>query len=718
VSVGARAPGVRRHAADEPTAARAPEAPGGGGALHQLLALVEAQVRAAVAARRALDPNPDDAFRGLYLSDEQVDRLLAGGWPPVAAPDAVRAKVRRRVEAVLAAERGEPGSLVHLASRFGLETLDVELLVVALAPDLDSRLERLFGYLNDDVTRRRASVGLALELCGESPMGPGRHHLGPSSPLVAGGLVFLEEPERPFLTRSLRVPDRVAAHLLGDDSPPPELADLLLPAPAPVELDAASLARAIEGGVAFVYLHERPGTAGRALAVEALRVAGLEALNVDLARLGPDADPATVASCLEREARLRGAAIVAGPLEALGERASPRERAAVRAFAELDATVVLVGRGGWDPACSWRVPLVLDAPLPSLPARLGAWQAQLGSSVAPAALEAAVAAFRLAPEQIAQASQAARWHALHADEAVGPAHVRIGALGQNSAGLERLARRVQPAVGFDDLVLPASTRRALEELVGRVRHRELVLGEWGMRPGGARGHGVTALFAGESGTGKTMSAEVVAGALGLELYTINLATVVDKYVGETEKNLEKIFAEVDGVNGVLFFDEADALFGKRSEVRDAHDRYANIEVAYLLQRIETFEGLAILATNLRANVDEAFTRRLDAVVDFPFPDEAQRLELWRRCLGASVPLEPDVDLDFLAASFELSGGNIRSIALTAAYLAAADRRPLSMADVVRAVHREYRKLGRLSVRAEFGKWYDVVASEEELEGAS
>jgi SpoVK/Ycf46/Vps4 family AAA+-type ATPase len=228
---------------------------------------------------------------------------------------------------------------------------------------------------------------------------------------------------------------------------------------------------------------------------------------------------------------------------------------------------------------------------------------------------------------------------------------------------------------------------------------------------------VTALFAGDSGTGKTMSAEVVAGALGLDLYTINLATVVDKYVGETEKNLERIFSEVDGVNGVLLFDEADALFGKRSEVRDAHDRYANIEVAYLLQRIETFDGLAILATNLRANVDEAFTRRLDAVVDFPFPDLEQRRLLWERCLGVRVPLAGDLDLEFLAASFELSGGNIASIALTAAYLAAEQLEGpgrhdgVSMADIVRAVHREYRKLGRLSVRSEFGEWYSVVADE-------
>jgi SpoVK/Ycf46/Vps4 family AAA+-type ATPase len=216
------------------------------------------------------------------------------------------------------------------------------------------------------------------------------------------------------------------------------------------------------------------------------------------------------------------------------------------------------------------------------------------------------------------------------------------------------------------------------------------------------------LFAGDSGTGKTMSAEVIAAELGMDLYAVNLATVVDKYVGETEKNLEQIFQEAAGVNGVLLFDEADAIFGKRSEVRDAHDRYANIESAYLLQRMEAFDGLAVLATNLRANLDDAFTRRLDMVIDFPVPDEDSRLCLWDRCLGRLMPRHSDVDLGFLAKAFELSGGNIRSAVVTSAYLAAAGDRPVTMADLIAAVAREYQKLGRLCLESEFGPYLDLV----------
>jgi len=215
---------------------------------------------------------------------------------------------------------------------------------------------------------------------------------------------------------------------------------------------------------------------------------------------------------------------------------------------------------------------------------------------------------------------------------------------------------------------------------------------------------VVALFAGDSGTGKTMSAEVVAAELGLDLYVIDLSSVVDKYIGETEKNLERVFTEAAGVNGVLLFDEADAVFGRRSEVRDARDRYANVESAYLLQRVESFDGIAVLTTNLRSNVDPAFTRRLDAVVDFPQPDAAERLALWDRCLGPDLPRAGDLDLAFCAERFELAGGSIRACAVSAAYLAADADRPVGMAEVIAAVHQEYRKLGRLLLDSEFGPW--------------
>jgi SpoVK/Ycf46/Vps4 family AAA+-type ATPase len=286
--------------------------------------------------------------------------------------------------------------------------------------------------------------------------------------------------------------------------------------------------------------------------------------------------------------------------------------------------------------------------------------------------------------------------------------LQAGARSQNSTGLNRLARRLEPRVGYDDLVASDHVQRQLRGIAARARLRQRVLDEWNMAASSSRGRGVTALFAGDSGTGKTMSAEVVAGSLGLDLYVIDLSTVVDKYIGETEKNLDRIFDQAEQVNGVLLFDEADAIFGKRSEVKDARDRYANVEVAYLLQRMEQFEGIAILTTNLRANIDDAFLRRLDVLVDFPMPDPAGRRQLWERQLRPELPVADDIDVVFLADAFELSGGNIRNIVLASAFDAAAEGQPVTMAHLVQATAGEYRKLGRLCVEAEFGPYFPLI----------
>jgi hypothetical protein len=672
------------------------------------LSVIEARVRAIVAERRATDPSPDDPFRGLYLSDEHVDRLLAGQpeTPPVDRETADRlAAIEQGADTAAAA--GADIRLRRLASAFDLTPLDVELLLVALAPDLDARFERLYSYLHDDVTRRRASIGLALDLCA-TPLasGPARQRLMETGPLLTAGLVEVGDIDRPFLTRTLHVPDRVTAHLLGGDDIDAELQPYVADVTPEGAGDAEPLVRAVRSGARLLYLRERLGASGRGLSVAALQCLGMPAIALDLARLRPGDVAATVARVAAREARLRAAGLVAGPIDALLERDAT---SGVRAFAEAPGVVMLVGRHSWDPAWSRDVPVLVDAHPPDAAMRLQLWRGSLNGrgDESDDALDSTTH-FRLTPEQVHRATLAARQQAVLDGGQLTPAHLRAGARSQNGAGLEHQARRVEPAVAWSDLVLPPACLAGLRELSARARHRDRVIDDWGMRPGGGRGRGITALFAGDSGTGKTMSAEVIAGELGLDLYAINLATVVDKYVGETEKNLERIFAEADGVNAVLLFDEADALFGKRSEVRDAHDRYANIEVAYLLQRMETFDGLAILATNLRANLDDAFARRLDAVIDFPMPAVDNRRALWEKCLGAEVPRRDDVDLDFCAARFELSGGNIRSIAVTAAYFAAVSGEPVGMLDLMRATQREYRKLGRLCVPSEFGPWFELV----------
>ncbi|WP_046779463.1 ATP-binding protein [Streptomyces yangpuensis] len=690
------------------------------------LRLVEDRVRHAVALRRSVDPDPDDPYRGQYLTPEAVARILDGGEEhgpglPALAP----------------AGPPPPGSpLDVLAARFGLEPVDLDLLLVALAPDLDARFERLYGYLNDDLTRRRPTVGLALALCGRDHAAAARFRLSPGAPLVAGGLLEVTDPERPPLSRTLTVPDRVTAHLLGDASPDPDLAEVLGeaaddPAVDPGELHLAAAAGA--SGTGHVHLRTRGGDP-EGLAAAALQARGLGLLVLDPVALThrTRALPA-LARAAAREARLLGAGVLLGPLEALPDK--PDERAHVlRTLCTVLRGIPLFthGTSGWEPAWAAATPVSLTVTAPTPERQAVRWRHALeraaaehgrtddardrgaaagagGEAAGAEALARSVSAHRLDAGQLRRAADTASRTAALDGRPVSPDDLRSAVRAQNGAGLARLARRVEPAVGWDDLVLPAPTHRRLRDLAVRARHRDQVLGQWGMRPGGGRGRGVIALFAGSSGTGKTMSAEVVAADLGMDLYVVDLSTVVDKYVGETEKNLERIFTEASAVNAVLLFDEADAIFGKRSDVKDSHDKHANMESAYLLQRMESFDGIAILTTNLRANLDEAFTRRLDVIADFPVPDAVQRRALWERCLGDRLPRADDVDLGFCADRFELAGGSIRACAVTAAYFAAASGEPLTMRQVMTAVAQEYRKLGRLVLEGEFGPYLGQVA---------
>ncbi|MFF3658588.1 ATP-binding protein [Streptomyces olivochromogenes] len=641
--------------------------------------------------RSATDPTAADPLRGLYLSEDAVRHLLEpAGQDP--APES------------WVSERGDRLDL--LAGRLGLTELDVRILLIALAPDLDRTFEPLYGYLNDDVSRRRATTGLALDLCGlPAHHAEARARFHPSAPLAALGLAVVEEPERPFLSRSLRVPDRLIAHLLGDETLDAALTGHVHRLRAPArgeqydEVFLRRLADRLTAAPLTVYLREHRAGDGLACAAGALRDASVrEALH-----FAPDRTTGQepIADLL-REARLRDCAIVVSPL--------PEDPAPLmRALAVDDVSVLFTDPRPYDPHwCDHRDPLVLDAPRLRSGA-VDAWAVALGTGVdtetsaqvAPVPepapgfeLAPVVAPYRLGGDRILRAARAAQRLAVFEGTALTPAHLRLAARQQSASGLERHARRIRPDVGWEDLVLPDKPLVQLHELALRARHRDQVLGDWRLSAGGGRGRGVLGLFAGDSGTGKTLSAEVVAAELGLDLYVVQLSSIVDKYVGETEKNLERIFTEADRTDAVLLFDEADSVFGKRSEVKDSHDRYANMESSYLLQRLESFDGIALLTTNLRANIDEAFTRRLDLVIDFPFPDADQRLALWRHAL-THVPCAQDTDPRAVARDFELAGGSIRSAVVTAAYGAAGRGAPVDTADLLEGARREYRKAGRL-----------------------
>ena len=363
------------------------------------------------------------------------------------------------------------------------------------------------------------------------------------------------------------------------------------------------------------------------------------------------------------------------------------------------APVIVGARARWQLAGvdRQRVFLWIELPIPDYAHRCSLWRHFLDrAGIAPDAdLSLLAGQFLLTAGQIRDAVSTVQDNVARKGSPAGPADLFAAARSHSSPGLSGLARKITPRFRWDDIVLPQDQLAILREIVSSVRERPLVMDAWGVGRKLASSNGVTILFAGPPGTGKTMAAEVIASELGLDLYKIDLSTIVSKYIGETEKNLERIFGEAQSSNAILFFDEADAIFGKRSEVKDAHDRYANIEVSYLLQRMEAYDGVTILATNLRANLDEAFTRRLQFAVDFPFPEEEYRLRIWQTLFPPDVPRQPDLDFSLLARRFKLAGGNIRNIIVGAAFLAAADGGSVTMDHLLHGTRREMQKMGRL-----------------------
>ncbi|MET9418932.1 ATP-binding protein, partial [Streptomyces klenkii] len=302
------------------------------------------------------------------------------------------------------------------------------------------------------------------------------------------------------------------------------------------------------------------------------------------------------------------------------------------------------------------------------------------------------ARLRLTPTAAAALEHLHRRAALNAHTITADA-ARDAAAHQATTELSHLARRITPQVSWPDILLPTTAREHLEMLITRVSHRDDVFTRFGLRRGGGRGHGTAALFAGESGTGKTLAAEVVAAELHMDLYIVNLPSVVSKYIGETEKNLERIFSAAETLRSVLLFDEADSMFAKRGEVKGSNDRHANMQSGYLLQRLESFNGLAILTTNLRSNIDTAFTRRFDEVIEFPSPGPEVRARLWKTFLSEHAPL--DMPYETLARAYDLAGGSIRASVETAAFTAILKGRELTLADVLTGIQSEYSKLGRI-----------------------
>jgi ATPase family associated with various cellular activities (AAA) len=641
---------------------------------------IERRVRDAVQRVARVDPNPTDPFRGLYVSDD--------------------------LAVALTRTRSGPGldeRLALAAERLELDALDATVLAVCAAPELDPRFGRLYAYLHDDVTRKLASPRLVARLLeGEGVRAADvLACFAASARLRAGGAIRLQGDDVaiPLAERGIKLSDRLAAFLLGsrldEQAGSPVLRRLDLPEFEIGRGEPIERLRLILGHDSNAPVLVAGEDAAIALAVAAespLLLADVQCLVDESA-----AREAILAAALD------GRLLAFIGLEDLPRDTRPRVAAA------------LAGRPGRKLLCAptreaalalgREMVSVHEIPPMGFAERLNVWSAHVPATDA----REAASKFRLSVAQVRQAAEAARLQA-KGDDVIEPRrrHLDLGARQASATRLGELAQRLEPEFGWADLVLPTRQLEVLRSISGYLRHRDLVLSEWGYGRAAGRAQGIKALFAGESGTGKTLAAQVLAHELGLDLYRIDLATVVSKYIGETEKNLNEVFDAAEGSNAILFFDEADALFGRRSEVRDAHDRYANIEVAYLLQKMEAYPGAVILATNLRQNLDEAFLRRLDFVVDFPFPDAPERARIWRLLLPAAAPVADDLDVEFLAEQFRLSGGAIRNCSVAAAFLAADDGGTITMDHLVRAVALEYGKLGRLTLEADFERFHSAI----------
>lgn len=603
-----------------------------------------------------------------------------------------------------------PPALAALRRAFGLSDFECDLLLLCAAPELESSFAALLGQAHGDPTRNCVTFSLALASL------PGAHWsaLTPPAPLRAWQLVEVER-QHALTSSPVRISERALHFLVGINEPDQRLAPILesivpdhaLPPSQQIVCDkiAALFGARTSTRPARVQICGDDPASSRAVAAAACVAVGL-----GLRSLPAEAIPAQAADLdlftrlLAREAVLLGSAFLIDCTETdFGDTARV---AAVRQLLERSPGYMMVSvrdRQRWGSTNT----VTFEVGRPTVQEQQALWRSALGPAAEHMNGEIDLLASHF--DIGAQAIHTACAQAVALP--VSPANAREAQLvlwdacrDRARPKLDGLAQRIDSAPAWEDLILPDAQKSILRDMAAHVRQRAKVYENWGFAKRGKRGLGFSALFAGVSGTGKTLAAEVLAHELRLDLYRIDLSSVVSKYIGETEKNLRRVFDAGEEAGAVLLFDEADALFGKRSEVKDSHDRYANIEVSYLLQRMECYKGLAILTTNLKSSLDTAFLRRIRFIVQFPFPDAEQRAAIWRRIFPAETPLE-NLDCDRLA-QLNIAGGNIRNIALGAAFFAAEAGETVSMSHLLHAAQSEYAKIEKTLTDTEIAGWSD------------
>lgn len=619
-----------------------------------------------------------------------------------------------------------PSSQIQPASRlgllqlqFGLSTFDLDVILIALAPELDRRYEQIYAYLQQDGRSVRPNVNLVLNLlctdAGEKLQR--RSHFAPTAPLLHHDLLHLSPPQptnhSSLLAQEISLDPAIARYLLNETGLDADLSPScsLILATMPLEQTSlpASLVQQI-GAIAQssspthplrLYLQSTDAVTTQQFAQELAHQLNCPLLTVDLNVLlqQPEQFRQRLRR-LGRDAWLQNTVLYLQPVDCLHQDSTSHLYSLlINLLAETNTPIVVAGRQPWQPPGDRSLGMVtIPLAAPDFSERCTCWKAHLaaaGLAVEPSTIADLADRFRLTSTQIQDAIATTQNQLAYGLESASiEAALFQSARNQSGHHLNRLTQPIQPRYDWSDIALPAVQSEQLQEICIHLQHRHTVFETWGFDRKLSLGKGVNALFAGSSGTGKTMAAEVIAKSLQLDLYRIDLSQVVSKYIGETEKNLSQIFTAAASANAILLFDEADSLFGKRTEIKDSHDRYANIEVGYLLQQMEAYEGLAILTTNLKSNLDEAFIRRLRFIVDFPLPSIQERSRIWQNIWPHSLPLDSEINWSVLAKQFDVTGGNIRNIALAAAFLAANEKTKVNISHIEQAICREYQKMGK------------------------
>ncbi|MFB2881582.1 AAA family ATPase [Floridanema aerugineum] len=685
-------------------------------------------------------------FQGLHISDQEIDGLVSEeneSWNQTWAETqtkvmAMREEIDRRI--IETQINGIILRLPYLQTVFNLTPFETDLLLLTLAPELDLRYQKIYAYLQDDVTRKRPSIDLALQLfcCTLEERVKAREPFIKDSPLLNYNLLLLHEDSidrpSPLLSRSLKLDDRIAEFLLGSDRldtrllkpislvqwlrPQKSLKDLVLPTEIKQTLQQL-ISLEIDNTPWLCLLQGVEGTGKRTTASAVANARKRSLLAIDLpAMIQAELPFHALLELAFREARLYNSLVYLDGWHQLLADTTKHHLAIAfveQIIAQFPGIVFIASQTPWQPNNSDRHSFIrIEFSLPDLRSRYALWQTALSQAqgISPQVnIKDLANSFRLSGGQIQRSIALATSQAKlnqGKNYTITTDDILLGCQLESSRTLISFARKITPKRVWEDLVLPKDTMAQLRELCQQVRYRSQVYSDWGFEQRLSLGKGTIALFTGDSGTGKTLSVEILAKELGLDLYQVDLSQIVSKYIGETEKNLSRVFEDAQASNAILFFDEADALFGKRSDIKDAHDRYANIEVNYLLQRVETYEGVIILTSNLSKNIDTAFLRRLHFSIEFPFPDEYHRFQIWRRMFPPQAPLSTDVDFEFLARKFKIAGGNIKNVAIAAAFRAAEDGGEIHMEHLILSLKREYRKLGKVCERTEFESYYDLV----------